>query len=129
MPNITGFINIVEEIKTSLDNNNERDLILYAFNATGKTRLLYEFNITSEDDERIETLCYNSIVEDYFVWNNDSKTMEIDRNSWMFNFIQDEGLENEIIKNYSSFIDTKLESNSIFCSISRGKVQLLQGED
>ena len=129
MPNITGFINIVEEIKTSLDNNNERDLILYAFNATGKTRLLYEFNITPEDDERIETLCYNSIVEDYFVWNNDSKTMEIDRNSWMFNFIQDEGLENEIIKNYSSFIDTKLESNSIFCSISRGKVQLLQGED
>lgn len=129
MPNITGFINIVEEIKTSLDNNNEIDLILYAFNATGKTRLLYEFNITSEDDERIETLCYNSIVEDYFVWNNDSKTMEIDRNSWMFNFIQDEGLENEIIKNYSSFIDTKLESNSIFCSISRGKVQLLQGED
>ena len=129
MPNITGFINIVEEIKTSLDNNNERDLILYAFNATDKTRLLYEFNITSEDDKRIETLCYNSIVEDYFVWNNDSKTMEIDRNSWMFNFIQDEGLENEIIKNYSSFIDTKLESNSIFCSISRGKVQLLQGED
>lgn len=69
MPNVTGFFNIVKEIKTSLDNNKERDLIIYAFNATGKTRLSYEFNITSEDEERIENLCYNSIVEDYFIWN------------------------------------------------------------
>ena len=66
MPNITGFVNIVKKIKTSLDNNKERDLILYAFNATGKTRLSYEFNITSEDEKKIETFCYNSIVEDYF---------------------------------------------------------------
>lgn len=114
MPNITGFVNIVEKIKTSLDNNKERDLILYAFNATGKTRLSYEFNITSEDEERIETLCYNSIVEDYFIWNNDTKTMTIDKNSWMFNFILDEGLENEIIENYSLFVDTKLEPNLDF---------------
>ena len=120
MPNVTGFVNIVEKIKTSLDNNKERDLIIYAFNATGKTRLSYEFNITSEDEERIENLCYNSIVEDYFIWNNDTKTMTIGKNSWMFNFILDEGLENEIIENYSSFVDTKLEPNLDF---SNGSVK------
>ena len=128
MPNITGFVNIVKKIKTSLDNNKERDLILYAFNATGKTRLSYKFNITSEDEERIETLCYNSIVEDYFIWNNDAKTMTIDKNSWMFNFILDEGLENEIIENYSLFVDTKLEPNLEF---SNGLVQFkkVTGDD
>ena len=114
MPNVTGFVNIVEKIKTSLDNNKERNLIIYAFNATGKTRLSYEFNITSQDEEKIETLCYNSIVEDYFIWDNVTKTMTIGKNSWMFNFILDEGLENEIIENYSSFVDTKLEPNLDF---------------
>ena len=114
MSNVTGFVNIVEKIKTSLDNNKERDLIIYAFNATGKTRLSYEFNITSQDEEKIETLCYNSIVEDYFNWDNVTKTMTIGKNSWMFNFILDEGLENEIIENYSSFVDTRLEPNLDF---------------
>ena len=128
MSNVTGFVNIVEKIKTSLDNNKERDLILYAFNATGKTRLSYEFRIASENEGKIETLCYNSIVEDYFTWNNGNKTMTIDKNSWMFNFILDEGLENEIIGNYSSFVDTKLEPKLDF---SNGLVQFkkVTGDD
>lgn len=113
MSHVTGFIDILNHIKESLTID-KKDLVVFAFNATGKTRLSYELNTLSENEGEIETICYNSIVEDYFTWDNESKTLAIDKSSWLFSIIEMEELEKEITKNFSFFIDTKLEPNLDF---------------
>ena len=81
MTEIIGIDNIYEEIKKSLDL--QKDVLLYAFNATGKTRLTYFFDNQNlqEDEEKILTLCYNAIVEDLFTWDNDNKMFSFDDNN------------------------------------------------
>jgi len=54
---------------------NKKTVLLYAYNATGKTRLSMEFrNIgkQSENDEAVrDTLYFNAFTEDLFHWDND----------------------------------------------------------
>ena len=107
MSEIESLEKVTIEIKKSLDGN--KDILLFAFNSTGKTRISYELNDNKEGDCKIESLCYNSIVEDYFTWDNESKTMGLYKNSWLYNFLNDEGLDGEIIKNYTNLVDTKIE--------------------
>lgn len=75
------LINIAEQIDRNAQNGKKTQLI-YAFNATGKTRLsqaFIEFIIsqdkTDEEDNdaltRHKILYYNSFTEDLFFWNND----------------------------------------------------------
>lgn len=104
MNEVFGFENIRDQIKTDLDNR--KDILLFAFNATGKTRLSCAFN----NDEKIENLNYNAIIEDYFSWNNDDKIMMILKGTWLFDFVKDEGLENEISFIFDKFTDEKIES-------------------
>ena len=56
---------VAKEIKNNLTSNNQKKnvSILYAFNATGKTRL--STTLTDEMND-CKILCYNAFVEDLF---------------------------------------------------------------
>ena len=102
MDKITGFEKIRKQVREELRKG--KDMLLFAFNATGKTRLSCSF----ENNEHIETLSYNAIVEDYFSWDNEDFTMVL-KDSWLFNFIVDEGLENNIALTFDKFTDERIE--------------------
>ena len=107
MSEIIGFENIATHIKNDLDS--DKDVLLYAFNATGKTRLSCSF----ENDENIESLSYNAIVEDYFTWDNEEKIMSILSNTWLFNFIKDEYLEKDILFSFAGSFTNSTSSGRI----------------
>lgn len=67
---------IAKEIKESKENI----FLIYAFNATGKTRLSVEYKETARDSEtRSQTgVYYNAFSEDLFIWDNDTKNSEAD---------------------------------------------------
>lgn len=92
---------IYNEIYNDFNNNSEKIKIdlLYAFNGTGKTRLSRIFSKLQEN----KVLCFNSMFQDEFVWNNNYSFLTIDKNSWIVKFIQDQGLENRIEDNFQMF--------------------------
>ena len=69
----------VKEIAHELKELKENLILLYAFNATGKTRLSVEYkNITKNSDDGSHIgVYYNAFSEDLFVWNNDRLELEI----------------------------------------------------
>lgn len=99
---------VAENIKDSLNSNNQKRniSILYAFNATGKTRL--STTLTDEMDNG-KILCYNAFVEDLFTWDNDNFILKINQYCWLVKLIKEQGLENQIIENFTSIINSKVE--------------------
>lgn len=63
----------ITEIAQELKDTKEKIILVYAFNATGKTRLSVEYkNITKNPDGGSHTgVYYNAFSEDLFVWDND----------------------------------------------------------
>ncbi len=63
------------EIAQQLKDLNENIILIYAFNATGKTRLSVEYkNITKNPDNGQHAgVYYNAFSEDLFVWDNDEE--------------------------------------------------------
>ncbi|MVZ61963.1 AAA family ATPase [Sphingobacterium humi] len=68
----------VNEIAQKLKDLKENIILIYAFNATGKTRLSVEYkNITKKpDDGKHIGVYYNAFSEDLFVWDNDNDNGE-----------------------------------------------------
>lgn len=57
----------------------ERVTLIYAFNATGKTRLSVAYKNATKDGNGAHTgVYYNAYSEDLFVWDNDSENGEVD---------------------------------------------------
>lgn len=125
MSEIIGFNNIVNSIKNTLLQE-EKDILLFAFNATGKTRL--SRGLDSVQEECLLSLCYNAIIEDYFTWNNDDNVLNIAKNNWFFNFIKEEELDGEIQHNFSEFTNEKIEPQ---LDVDSGQVKfnLVSGDD
>lgn len=94
---------VVKDKKSGKGNINV--VLLYAFNGTGKTRI--SELITEEEEDKC--LFYNAYVEDYFTWNNREKEFLIDMNADLFRIIRTQELENDIIDNFKSLVETKLE--------------------
>ena len=93
-------------IKNKFDDNNKNNLaILYAFNSTGKTRM----STIIQDENEEEVLCYNAFTEDLFWWDNKNLVFKVSPDSWIVNFINEQGLENDIIDNYKELVNTKVE--------------------
>ncbi|MBF7092108.1 AAA family ATPase [Flavobacterium sp. ALJ2] len=65
----------LKEIAQELKVAKEKIILVYAFNATGKTRLSVEYkNITKNPDDGSHTgVYYNAFSEDLFVWDNDEE--------------------------------------------------------
>jgi len=63
----------LNEIAQELKDTKEKIILVYAFNATGKTRLSVEYkNITKNANDGNHTgVYYNAFSEDLFVWDND----------------------------------------------------------
>ena len=66
-----------ELIANELANAKERITLIYAFNATGKTRLSVAYkDATKSDDGSHAGVYYNAYSEDLFVWDNDPENGE-----------------------------------------------------
>lgn len=145
MEEFDSIEDVAEEIKNKLDKDTgkKKILALYAFNSTGKTRISNILNNKdSEDEEDIKkVLCYNIFLEDIFSWNNDDYILRFDKNSWISKFVLDQGLENNIIGNFKSIIDYKIEPSFDFDegevifnfvsgdSNSRNNIKISKGEE
>lgn len=128
-------INSIEDlawnIKNKLDatTTKKRVIALYAFNATGKTRLSNLLEWMSDDWEvlqdengdavldeggdkirvntwRIKTLCYNAFLEDMFVWDNNDCILKFNPNHWTIKLIVEQWIEKDIINNFKDIINT-----------------------
>lgn len=98
---------VTKEIKNLLNNNFKKNIaLLYAFNATGKTRMS---TIMENEVEEGKILCYNAFTEDMFTWDNEKFVFHIDSSSWLVKFINDQGLENDIIDNFKEIVNSKVE--------------------
>ena len=88
--------------------------ILFACNTSGKTRLATAFQEESqetevEEDKKEQVLCYNAFFEDYFHWDNENLVLLLDKNSWVSQLIEDEGLEPDIEDNFKKLTSSKVE--------------------
>lgn len=97
------------EIKKDLDINTDKIKIdlLYAFNGTGKTRLSRIFTEILKN----KVLCFNSMFQDEFSWDNYNSILTFNINSWIVKFIIDQGLENTIEENFKLFCDNSIEAS------------------
>lgn len=96
---------VADHIKTKLNLKSEKQKIalIYAFNGTGKTRLSNEFG-----DEK-KALRYNAFLEDLFVWDNENCIFRVDASSEIVELIEDQGLEDQIAKNFKKLTHSKIE--------------------
>lgn len=106
---LNGLKDVLNVINSDFDIESEKvkvDLI-YAFNGTGKTRISRMFTDKFED----KVLCFNSMFQDEFSWDNYNSCLRINTNSWIIKFIQDQGLENDIEKNFETFCDDSITAS------------------
>lgn len=99
---------VLTKIKRILDNNVDNKvnvMTMYAHNGSGKTRIsqLLKDNYTNK------VLCYNAFVEDFYSWNNENCILQIDTNSWIFNLIATQGLNDRITDNFKDFTGLNIE--------------------
>ena len=67
----------LQDIAKAIKDTKEQIFLLYAFNATGKTRLSVEYKELCRNEEHKQTgVYYNAFSEDLFVWNNDIENAE-----------------------------------------------------
>lgn len=120
---------VAKEIKNKFQN--KKVITLYAFNATGKTRLSNEFQEEVEEESGniiLESLKYNAYFEDNFSWDNENNILKTQPNSHIFNIIKDNGLEKGISDIFKSFVRSKLEPNFDF---EKGEItfKIASGDD
>lgn len=107
MPSRTVELDTLEDVVHTLfpslvDNesflNNTKTLVnaLYAFNGTGKTRISRFIAEREEND----SLCFNALFQDFFVWDNDNNILVINKSSWIIGCINEQGLQRDIINNF-----------------------------
>lgn len=142
MAEFNSITDLARDIKSKLDTTTTKKKVvaLYAFNATGKTRLSnllswendgwdalltenWDFLVTENDDKilvdsgKIKTLCYNAFLEDMFTWDNENYILKFNPHSWIIKLVIDEGLEADIVNNFKDIInsnDLKLEPSFDF---------------
>lgn len=119
---------VFNNLKVDFDIASEKikvDLV-YAFNGTGKTRISRMFTDLFED----KTLCFNSMFQDEFSWNNSNSNLVFSTNSWIAKFIKEQGLENEIEKNFQMFCDDSiLASLDLELGIVEFSTKTIEGYD
>ncbi len=69
----------LDAIANQLKNMDENIVLIYAFNATGKTRLSVAYKEATKDSETCKHagVYYNAFSEDLFVWDNDEENKGI----------------------------------------------------
>lgn len=127
-----------ENQSSQTENPKKKIVVLYAFNATGKTRIsksltwqdeIWETWDTMDDmlgtmddasetmDVPIKTLCYNAYFEDIFKWDNENCILAFDPNSQIMKLVKEQELDNAIIDNFKDIYyshHTKIEPSFDF---------------
>ena len=116
----------LEDIAKDLKASNKKVQLIYAFNATGKTRLSREFkqliargNDIGEDAAdvpelaRTKILYYNAFTEDLFYWDNDLEgdvdpKLKIQPNSFTDWILGEQGHDRNITTNFQRYANEKL---------------------
>ncbi|ORO53847.1 anticodon nuclease [Streptococcus oralis subsp. oralis] len=107
--------NTLEEIADELISSNKKVHLIYAFNATGKTRLsmiLKDKLNVSENDEESEIkkiLYFNAFTEDLFTWENDlendeNRYLKYDKRTYLGNFLENQQQFNQVIITFQKFV-------------------------
>lgn len=109
--------NISAQIKSDLDKSTNKKKIglLFAFNGTGKTRL----SAVVKDEFENKTLAYDAFFEDLFSWDNENFTLRCDPYSKIINYINEQGLENQISDNFQKIVGSKIHPSY---DLANGKV-------
>lgn len=106
------------QVAQTIKSFDKKVVLLYAFNATGKTRLSMEFkNLASQEiDGKIikRMIYYNAFTQDLFSWDNDlqndtDRKIKINKNSSFIDLIERQGKENEISNKFKEFLSSKIE--------------------
>ena len=103
-----NFDEMSDEISSQLINDN--NVLVYAFNATGKTRLSKKITEKYPVDENgnVKCLCYNAFLEDDFTWDNDSLVFSFE-SSIITRYLKDEGLDGEVVDAFRKTIGLNIE--------------------
>ena len=103
------------EIAQELKDSSKDVQLIYAFNATGKTRLSSKFidpKVTDEEQEAsgIKVMYYNAFTEDLFYWNNDLDNLKliIRPNNFVMKFLKDEGQDRSIALNFQHYTNSSI---------------------
>lgn len=112
----------LEEIAKDIKESQKKISLLYAFNATGKTRLSIIFknlingSISKESDEGREVkriLYFNAFTEDLFSWNNDldndeDRFLTYDKRTYFGRFLEDQQKFDDIIVTYKKYVGDEI---------------------
>ena len=107
--------NTLEEIAEELISSNKKLHLIYAFNATGKTRLSTilkdKLNVSENDEEsKIKKILYfNAFTEDLFTWENDlendeNRYLKYDKRTSFGNFLENQQQFNQVIITFQKFV-------------------------
>lgn len=116
---MTRSFSNLKEVAQHLIDDNKKCTLLYAFNATGKTRLSMEFKdlVNGEpvvDDEVAKcVLYYNAFTEDLFYWNNDlegdtTRRLMINLDSRFIEVIRNQGKDTDIVRKFQYYTGSKI---------------------
>ncbi|GAA5220578.1 ATP-binding protein [Membranihabitans marinus] len=139
----------LNDIAQELKDMEENIILIYAFNATGKTRLSVEYkNLTKKTEDGEHTgVYYNAFSEDLFVWDNDNdngeQNIKLDirpsnLNS-LHNLINEEYVEKKLLpyrRKYNFFFNTNQNSEKGYDSVqfyanddSNTPIKISRGEE
>ena len=108
------------EIAQTLRDADKKVQLIYAFNASGKTRLSRAFrelidpkNEERDDDQRPKVLYYNAFTEDLFYWDNDldgdvDRKLRIQPNAFTKSAFEDLGLDFNVITVFQRYTQPNL---------------------
>ncbi len=109
------------EIAQELKDSSKNVQLIYAFNATGKTRLSSKFRllvdpkVTDEEQEAsgIKVMYYNAFTEDLFYWDNDLDNLKLiirpnNFTNFVMKFLKDEGQDRSIALNFQYYTNSSI---------------------
>lgn len=98
-------------LENGMTRKNINQILLFAYNGTGKTRLSMAFKDISKQDGIRDTLYFNAFTEDLFRWDNDlendeQRVLKLNQDSRFFYGLQELEMENRIrplLRRYADF--------------------------
>lgn len=107
----------LDAVVSYLKEGSEKAKLIYAFNATGKTRLSKAF---SESEDRLDSfeginiLYYNSFTEDLFYWDqvsgeDDGFCLKLRPNKFTDWILKEQGKDGDIIKFFQEYTNKKID--------------------
>lgn len=146
MSTITKFSNLTEiaqHFRKDLigDHRPKKDLVLlFAHNASGKTRLSMEFKQIGKnlDDEGNvigrDTLYFNAFTEDLFSWNNDlendtERELKLNSDSAFFDGLRELNLNSKIESFLNNYVDLKFDIDYDTSTVTFSRSIIVEGNE